>query len=58
MSLNLYNTYYLRILFFFATYCLKVHFQLFFVFSGGKIHTDDVEVSKTPIKNCHIIILL
>lgn len=37
MSLNLYNTYYLRIfIFIFATYCLKVHFQLFLVFQGEK----------------------
>lgn len=58
MSLNLYNTYYLRIFFFFCNLLLKSALSTFFGFSGGKIHTDDVEVSKTPIKNCHIIILL
>lgn len=59
MSLNLYNTYYLRMyFFFFCNLLLKSAFSTFFVFSEGKIHTDDIEVSKTPIKNCHIIILL
>lgn len=51
MSLNLYNTYYLRIVFFFfCNLLLKSALSTFFGFSGGKIHTDDVEVSKTPIK--------
>lgn len=49
MSFKLYQICYISLFFLFAFYSLKMYFAIYFVFSEGKSHTGDVNVSKTHV---------